>query len=156
MGGVGDRGERVIKRGLWAFGWDEKDLQMRENQDVRREREPRATMERDTLSEYMAALSPPAKRPETPSTHSQCLPGWKMEREEKQLGSLFKDEKSQMLNEAPEGHLGPERRGSEFPFLARVPSFAEIMVRRMSNCDQVLPPRQAEQNALCALSCLTS
>jgi len=27
-GGGGGHGKRVIKRGLWAFGWDEKEFQM--------------------------------------------------------------------------------------------------------------------------------
>lgn len=35
-GGWGKKGKRLIKRGLWAFGWDEKDFQMQESQDLRR------------------------------------------------------------------------------------------------------------------------
>ena len=37
--GAGERqGKRLIKKGLWVFGWDEKDFQMHESQDLRRER----------------------------------------------------------------------------------------------------------------------
>lgn len=35
-GGGGGQGKRLIKRGLWVFGWDEKDFQMPESQDFRR------------------------------------------------------------------------------------------------------------------------
>lgn len=34
-GGGGRQGKRLIKRGLWVFGWDEKDFQMHESQDLR-------------------------------------------------------------------------------------------------------------------------
>lgn len=31
-------GKGLIKRGLWVFGWDEQDFQMRESRDLRRGR----------------------------------------------------------------------------------------------------------------------
>lgn len=82
-GSGGGQGKRLIKRGLWVFGWDEKDFQMPESQDFRRgPGGPVLGWGKMHLSSYfMAALSLRAKGPQVPSIHDNFpVDTWKEKR----------------------------------------------------------------------------